>query len=218
MFIGHFAIALGAKKAAPQTSLGTLFMASQFIDLLWPFLLLLGIEHVKVEPGITVVAPFNFIDYPYSHSLLTVLIYGVVFAGAYMALKRYRRGAITLFFVLVSHWVLDFISHRPDLPLYPGSSMLAGMGLWNSLAGTLIVEGGLYIIGILLYVRATKSRDAIGIYSFWSLIVLLAVILVANIFGPQPPSDQEKIALVGLSGWVFIAWGYWIDRHRAVDQ
>lgn len=218
MFIGHFAIALGAKKAAPRTSLGTLFIASQFVDLLWPVLLLLGIEHVRVEPGNTVVTPFNFIDYPYSHSLLSVFVYGAALAALYWAFKRYLRGAIVLLFVLVSHWVLDFISHRPDLPLYPGSSTMEGLGLWNSLPGTLLVEGGLYIIGIVLYVRATKSVDRIGIYSFWSLIILLAIILIVNIFGPPPPPDQGAIALVGLSGWLFMAWGYWIDRHRRVAQ
>jgi len=216
MFIGHFAIAMGAKKAAPQTSLGTLFIASQFIDLLWPILLLLGIEHVQVETGNTVVTPLNFFDYPYSHSLLSVIVYGVLLSALYWALKRYPRGAITVFFVLVSHWVLDFISHRPDLPLYPGSSTLEGLGLWNSLIGTLIIEGGLFIIGIILYVRATKSTDKIGIYSFWALIVFLTIIYILNVFGPPPPDDQNTIGVVGLSMWLLVAWAYWIDRHRII--
>lgn len=218
MFLGHFAIALGVKKAAPQTSLGTLLIASQFIDLLWPVFLLIGIEHVQVEPGNTVVTPLNFIDYPYSHSLLSVFVYGLLLSMTYLALKPYPRGAITLFFVLVSHWVLDFISHRPDLPLYPGSSMVEGLGLWNSLPATLIFEGGLFIIGIVLYVRTTKSTNKIGIYSFCLLMVFLSIIYVVNIFGPPPPNAQSTIGVVGLSTWLLIAWAYWIDKHRNVVQ
>jgi hypothetical protein len=216
MFLGHFAMAFGAKKVAPKTSLGTLFIASQFIDLLWPVLLLLGIEHVRVEPGNTVVTPLNFIAYPYSHSLLSVFVYGVLLAAMYWAFARYRRGAITLFFVLVSHWLLDLISHRPDLPLYPGSSTLEGLGLWNSLPGTLIVEGGLFIVGIILYVRATKSTDRIGIYALWLLILFLTIMYAVNIFGPPPPGDRITIGVVGLSSWLLMAWAYWIDRHRRV--
>ena len=131
MFIGHFGVGLGAKKAAPGISLGTLFLASQFLDLLWPTLLLFGWEHVKIQPGITDLVPLNFTDYPYSHSLLFAILWGIVIGGIYLLVKKNFRGAIILALCVLSHWVLDLPVHRPDLPLFPGSAMFVGFGLWN---------------------------------------------------------------------------------------
>lgn len=218
MFIGHFAIAFASKEVAPKTSLGTLFMASQFIDLLWPIFLLLGIEHVKVDPGNTIVTPFDFVYYPYSHSLLTVIAIGALLSLVYWAVTRYRQGALVIGLACLSHWLLDAISHRPDLPLFPGGDILIGLGLWNSLAGTLILEGLLFIAGIILYVRLTKAKDRVGRFALWSLIAFLTITYIASIFGPPPPDDQQKIALVGLSTWLLVLWAYWIDKHRQVSH
>ena len=129
MFIGHYAVALGAKKAAPRVSLGTLLLASQFIDLLWPIFLLLGLEHVRIAPGNTVFTPLDFYDYPISHSLLAVLGWSVGFGLVYYAVRRSGRNALILGAIVLSHWVLDFISHRPDLPLIPGMETRVGLGL-----------------------------------------------------------------------------------------
>ena len=132
MFIGHYAVALGAKKISPTVSLGTLFPASQFIDLLWPIFLLLGLEHVRIDPGNTVFTPLDFYDYPISHSLLAVLGWSLGFGLLYYAVQRSGRNALILGALVLSHWVLDFISHRPDLPLIPGMETRVGLGLWNS--------------------------------------------------------------------------------------
>ena len=120
MFIGHFAVALGAKKAAPKVSLGTLIMAAQFVDLLWPIFLLLGIEHVRINPGDTAYTPLDFYDYPVSHSLLTGIGWAIVFGAVYYAIRRSARNAWILAACVLSHWLLDLIVHRPDLPLVPG--------------------------------------------------------------------------------------------------
>ena len=135
MFIGHFGVALAAKRVAPKTSLGTLILAAQFLDFLWAFFLLRGIEHVRIAPGFTRVSPLDFTDYPISHSLLMATVWALLFGGTYYALRRNARSALVLGAALLSHWVLDFIVHRPDLQLYPGSKVHVGLGLWNSVGG-----------------------------------------------------------------------------------
>jgi hypothetical protein len=147
MFIGHYAVALGAKRVSPKVSLGTLLLASQFIDLLWPIFLLLGLEHVRIDPGNTVFTPLDFYDYPISHSLLAVLGWAAGFGVVYYAVRRSGRNALILGALVLSHWVLDFISHRPDLPLIPGMETRVGLGLWNSFAASVMVETALFAVG-----------------------------------------------------------------------
>ena len=215
MFIGHHAVALAAKKVAPNTSLGTLVAAVQFLDLLWPPLLLLGIEHARIEPGITAVSPLDLYDYPISHSLLGALIWSVLFGGLYFVFKKQMRSAAIVALAVFSHWILDFITHRPDMPLTFSNRTLVGLGLWNSWVGTLIVEGGLFVAATVVYTRATKPRDRVGTYAWWSYIAFLLVMYVASLVGPPPP-DTSVLAVGGNAGWLFVLWAWWIDRHRSV--
>ena len=215
MFIGHFGVGFGSKAAAPKTSLGTLFLASQFVDLLWPTLLLVGAERVRIVPGITKVTPLDFEYYPISHSLLAVFGWAVLFALVYQAIKRYPRGAVVLGLVVVSHWLLDLIVHRPDLPLVPGSSVKVGFDLWASLPGTLVVEMAIFVVGVALYLRKTVARGAVGTWALWVLIIFLVAVYLSNLFGPPPP-NVEALAWVGQSQWLLVLWGYWVDRHRTV--
>src|SRR5438876_5930947 len=141
MFIGHFALAFAAKRAQPRLSLGTCMAAAQFSDILWPFLLLAGVEHVAIEPGNTAFTPLRFDCYPFSHSLATVIGWGLLFGAIHWAGKRRPRAAVLLAALVVSHWILDFATHRPDMPLRPGGTEKFGRGLWNSVGGTLVVEG-----------------------------------------------------------------------------
>jgi hypothetical protein len=215
VFIGHFGVALAAKRVAPRTSLGTLVMAAEFVDLLWPVFLLLGLERVLIAPGATAVTPLDFIFYPFSHSLLADFGWACLFAGIYQLVKRDSRGAVCLWFVLISHWFLDALSHRPDLPLYPGSLTYIGLGLWNSRAWTLFVECAIFAFGARIYARTTRPRDRIGAFAFRSYIALLMVFYLLNIFGPPPPSEKA-VAIAALGLWLFVIWAYWLDRHRRV--
>ena len=214
MFIGHYAVALAAKKAAPHASLGTLFIAAQLLDLLWPVFLLLGLEHVRIDPGNTAVTPLDFYDYPITHSLAGAVAWSVAFAVLYFfAARRYRKGTWIAGLCVLSHWVLDYITHRPDLPIGFTGDGRVGAGLWNSLAWTLIVEAGLFAVGIAVYLTATKSRDRIGLLGYWALVAFLFGIYLGNLFG-SPPASAGLIAVAGNATWLFVLWAYWVDRHR----
>lgn len=212
MFIGHFGVALAGKRAAPGTSLGTLILAAQFLDLLWPLFLLLGIEHVEFSPGITRVSPMNFTDYPISHSLLMAVVWSVLLGGIY-GMRRDWRAAWVVGVLVVSHWVLDFIVHRPDLPLWPGGQSRVGLGLWNSWPGALSAEALVFGVGLWSYVSATRAKDRTGSYGFWLLMAFLVVGYVASLFAGTPPSTKA-LAWGGLAMWLIVPWAWWADGHR----
>lgn len=214
MFIGHYALAFAAKRAAPEVSLGTLFAATQLPDLIWLPLVLAGIERVRIDPGNTAFTPLDFAHYPWSHSLLTVLLWGLAAGLLYLGLRRDRRGAVVVGLLAVSHWGLDFLTHRPDLPLWPGRPKM-GLGLWASVPGTIAVEGGLFALGVWLYLGATAARDRTGKNALWALTGFLAAVYAGNILGPPPPSPNA-VAVAGVGLWLLVAWGYWVDRHRTV--
>ncbi len=213
VFIGHYAVAFAGKRVAPSVSLGTLVLAAQFPDVIYPLFLLLGIEHVRISPGITAVSPLEFLDYPWSHSLLAVLVWAVLFGAVYYAVRQSKRGALTTGVLLALHWVLDFLSHRPDLQLAPGISRRVGLGLWNSVTATAAVETPLFIGALLLYVRSTKALDRWGLVSLWSLAAVLLAIHAASLRGTPPPNLTVYIAS-SFAQWLFVAWAYWADHHR----
>jgi hypothetical protein len=213
MFLGHYAAALLAKRAVPAAPLGAFVAAALLPDLVWPIFLLLGWERVEIAPGATAFTPLAFVHYPWSHSLVAVV--GWAFAAGAAARLRRRPLAVAgaLAVLVVSHWVLDFITHRPDMPLYPGGAKY-GLSLWNSAAATIAVETVLYAAGIAIYLSATTARDAIGRWAFAALAALLGIIYVANIFGGPPPS-VTAITIAGLAGTcILTAWAWWADRHR----
>lgn len=215
MFIGHFGIGFGAKKAAPGISLGLLFMAVQFLDLLWPTLLLLDAEHVSIVPGITKSTPLDFTDYPISHSLLTVIGWGLLFGFLYWLIKKNTKYAIILALCVVSHWFLDYIVHRPDLPLYPGDSPRVGLAVWNFPILSLLIEGAIFLTGVIMYVKKTSATNGIGRIGLWILVGLLGLIHVGNIFGPPPP-NVATIMWAGQLQWIFVLLAFWIDHNRRV--
>lgn len=213
MFLGHFGAGFAAKAAAPAVSLGTLFLAAQFIDLLWPTLLLLGLEQVRIAPGITRVTPLEFVDYPISHSLLAVLGWAVLIGVVHRVARGSTRAALVVAALVLSHWLLDLVVHRPDLPLVPGGEARVGLGLWSSLGGTLAVELSIFAAGLCLYLRRTEAADRAGRWALWGLVAFLLAAHLANLFGAPPPS-VAAIAWVGHAQWLLVAWAYWVDRHR----
>ena len=214
MFLGHYGLAFAAKRVAPRTSLGALTFAAEFLDELWPILLLLGVEQVKIVPGYMATSPLVFTSYPYSHSLLMAIVYGGVIGGVYFMLRRYGRGAWVLGLLVVSHWFLDLPMHAQDLPLWPGaSSPKFGWGWWKSFAITYLLELGIYVVGIALYVRATRARDRIGTWGLWLYVLVLAASFFGASFGPPPPSARA-LAWSTMAIWLFVPWAWWIDKHR----
>jgi len=214
VFIGHYGLGLASKRIAPSVSLGALFLACQFADLLWPTLVLAGVESFKIRPGITAVTPLDFEHYPYSHSLLALIVWGVLLGLIYRTVARSSwRAALVLFALVVSHWVLDVVVHRPDMPLAPGLSSRLGLGLWNSVPGTLAVEFLLYVIGAVAYLKSTVARDRVGSIGLWMLLLFLSIVELANVLGPPPPSVLA-VTWSAQAMWLLVAWGYWVDRHR----
>lgn len=216
MFIGHFAVGFASKRFAPRSSLCALMAAPILLDLLWPIFLLAGLERVRIAPGITAFTPFDLEYMPYSHSLLMAVVWALLFAGGYWVLTRYRTGALVIAIGVVSHWGLDWITHRPDLPLYPGGHTKFGLGLWNSIFGTLAVEVPMFIAGVWLYVTTTRPKGVLGVLLLWGLIALAVLIYANGLLGP-PPTSERALAWVALTAWIVPLWAWWIDRQHELN-
>lgn len=213
MFIGHFGVAFGLKRMAPRAPLAALVAAAVWADMLWTVFLLLGWEHVRMEAGATRWVPLDLYDYPLSHSLLMLSVWAVVLALAYRAWRSDTVGALAVGIAVLSHWVLDWLTHRPDMPLYPGGPRF-GLGLWNSIAGTLAVELPMFLGGAWLYATATRASDRIGRWGFWTYVAAPLTLYFLDHFNTSPVTAQD-LAWSGLIGTaVLVAWAWWFDRHR----
>lgn len=213
MFIGHFAVAFALKPLVPRVSLGTLFISVELADLIWPPLVLAGIERVEIVPGITQVNALNLVSIAYSHSLAMLALWGLMLGAGYFWKSRDPRGALLLFAGVLSHWVLDVIAHRPDMPLVPGSGPLLGLSLWNSRSGTLLVEGGLFALGVATYLRSSRAKDRSGVYLLIALLALLVITYLGSLWAPPPPS-VTALAWSAQSVWLLIGLAYGTGRHR----
>lgn len=215
MFIGHAAVAFASKKAAPRASLGYLMAAPFLLDLIWPIFLLTGVESAHIEPGNTAFTPLAFDHYPWSHSLLMAVVWGVLFAALYRMRARDTRGAVVVAAAVVSHWILDWVTHRPDLPLIPGSEAKFGLGLWNWPALTMAVEILIFGLSVWIYARLTRAVDKVGRWGLVALVVFFVAIYAANAVSPPPPS-MKPVAWSALLLWLLPVWAGWVDRHRSV--
>lgn len=214
MFIGHFALGLAAKPQVPNVSLAMLFTAAQLADVVWPVLVAAGVEQVRINPGNTAFTPLDFVSYPYSHSLLALVIWGLALAWGYRLLAgNGRRAFLVISSLVVSHWLLDVLTHRPDMPLYPHSGKF-GLGLWNFPALTIAIEVAMFGAGTWIYLRATRPRDGRGRWGFFTLLAFLTLIYVASAFGPPPPSVPALYWSALIAFVVLLTWAWWADHHR----
>jgi hypothetical protein len=214
VFLGHFAIAFAAKRAAPRASLAATFAAAQLADILWPVFLLLGWEHVTIQRNADPFLNLTFTSYPWSHSLVMDAVWGLAFGLIAYALLRDAKAAVVLGLLVLSHWVLDVAVHVPDMPLTPGGGAKIGLGLWRWPVATVMVEAIMFIAGVGIYARGTSARDAIGRWGLWSLVAFLAVIYAASLISGPPPS-VTAVAWAGFAFWILVLWAWWADQHRA---
>ncbi len=213
MFIGHFAVGFAAKRAAPRTSLTVLLSAAIFLDIVWPVLVAIGVEKVAIAPGITAFTPLDFLSYPISHSLVMALVWSALFALIYRWRTRYDMGALWVGVLVFSHWVLDWISHRPDMPIAPGLATKVGLGLWNSIPATMAVEIAMFVIGLGLYLSATRARNWMGHVSLWLLVALLALGYSSRAVPPSVSAiTTMSLTMIAVSLAIFV----WIDRTRTL--
>jgi hypothetical protein len=214
MHVGHFAAGFIGKRIEPQLSVGTLVLAALLADFLWCVFMLAGIEQVTFSTGLGAANYFQPINIALSHSLLMLAVWGALFAGGHFLWRRNLRAAILLFLLVVSHWVLDVIAHKSDMPLAPGMNQQFGFGLWTNLPLTLVVEGGLWVTAIILYIRSTRARNRPAFFVFWPVVLFVTLSWYNNIAGPPPPNARAAplFSLVYFS--LVVAWSYWINRLR----
>ena len=213
MFIGHFAVGFAAKKYAPKLSLGWLFMAVQFLDLLWPTLLLLNVEEVAINHNASQLTPLTFTHYPISHSLIMALLWAFLFGLIYWLSSKNFKYTVILFICVISHWFLDLVVHYPDLPLYPGNPPFVGFKLWSLPLIENILEALMFIVGVFVYLHVTAAKNKTGEVLVWILIVFLVASFFANIFGPAP-TDVKTLAWAAEFMWIFVALAFLTDHNR----
>jgi hypothetical protein len=213
MFIGHFAMGFAAKRVAPRASLPILLAAPQVLDILWPIFNLCGSERAHIQPGATAASPLVLEYMPYSHGLVATLGWSVLVGVAYAVIRRDVRTAIVLGLLVSSHWVLDWMSHSPDMPILYGDGPRYGLGMWNSIPLTVGVESAMLLTGVLIYARTTRARDRIGSVALWVLVALLAAMYLGAIFGSPPPAGNT-VFIAAIAAWSLLLLAWWIDRHR----
>lgn len=210
MFVGHLAIALAGRKASPRTSLVWFVVAANLVDLIWPIFLLVGLERVRIDPGNTAFTPLAFESYPWTHSLLMGVLWGAALAGVARCFGVSARAAALIGAVVASHWVLDFVTHRPDLPLWPWPSGSYGLGLWNFVTATFAIEGLMWLAAIVTFLSARRLRGVQGVVAFWSFVLVSTLLWASGPFSPPPP-DARSLAWFALTGWIVVPWSWWIE-------
>jgi len=214
MHVGHFATGLIGKRVDPRLSLGTMILASMLADVLWCVFMLAGVEEVQITNGRGAGNYFHPINIALSHSLAMLFVWGAVFAGVHFWLRRSKRSALLLFLLVLLHWPLDVIAHKSDMPLAPGLAQQFGFGLWTNVIATIIVEGGLWLLSLVIYLRVTRSRSKLALFVLWPVVLLVTLLWLNNIAGPPPP-DIRIAPLASLIYFLLVvAWGYWLNRLR----
>lgn len=211
MFVGHYSASFAGKAIEKRIPLWLLFIAVQFVDVLWAIFVLLGIEKVRIVPGITASSPLDLYYMPYTHSLVGAIGWSVLAFLVCQLIPRLRGGRTGMIVALAvfSHWILDLIVHRPDLALYDSVHKM-GFGLWNYRWPAFILEIALLIGGAAWYLKsATRKGRVIG------FVVVLVIVQWVGTFSFPPPSSDHAEAVTALVFYiVFAAVAWWVDRKR----
>ena len=215
MFVGHYGPSFAIRALRPEIPLWLLFLAAQLVDVAWTLLVLGGIEKLRIAPGITAASPLDLYYMPYTHSLVAALLWALGAAILCRFAFRWRgwQAALWVGAAVLSHWVIDWLVHRPDLPLY-GDSVKVGLGLWNHIGLSLGLEVLVVVSGVWLYLKQTRGFTSVGRYGPVVFVVLMLAIQVTSIVGPPP--SPAAVAASGLGAYlVFAAIAAWIDRQRS---
>jgi membrane-bound metal-dependent hydrolase YbcI (DUF457 family) len=212
MFVGHYGVSFAAKRIAPMIPLWALFIAVQLLDVLWAPFILLGIEKARIVPGITAYNPLDLYFMPYTHSLLAAVLWSGGALLVYRLLARQgssRHAGFVVALAVISHWLLDLLVHRPDLPLYDNRAKV-GLGLWNLPPIAFALEAALLFGGMWLYFgRASVPRLRMVVFG------LVMLVIQAYVFFGPPPASDDAAALTALASYaVFAAIAGRLERGR----
>ena len=215
MFAGHYGPSLAIRAVRPQVPLWLLFIAAQLVDIAWATLVLAGVEKVRIVPGYTAASPLDLYYMPYTHSLVAAVFWSLGLAIACKGLFRRWEwaAAIAIGAVVFSHWLLDLMVHRPDLPLYDNAAKV-GLGLWNFLVLSFVVEALVLGAGLMLYLRRTRPVTAVGRHGPAVFAAAMLAIQGGMLFVPPPPSSTALATSALASYLLFAAIAGWIDGQR----
>jgi hypothetical protein len=223
LFLGHYGVALALKRAEPKVSLGTLFLAVQLADLLWGIFLLLGWEHARIVPGYTAVTPFEFLDYPISHSLVAAVAWGVAAAAFYYSwptrdITRHWQASALVGLAVFSHYPLDMLVHVQDLPLVGNDSPKLGLGIWNHPVATMLLELCVLGMGLAVYAAFRSQRHPLRLGRLTVLLLVLLGTYLGSQFGPLP-SSMTVVAVSDIVFLLAVAWlAAWADRRATPEE
>jgi hypothetical protein len=217
MFVGHYATSLALKKYEKRASLGVLFLAVQFVDILFFPFVLLGIERVNIIENYTQATHFELEYMPFTHSLAGSLLWAIAaYALFRWVIVKNKAVALVIAVAVFSHWVLDLLVHTPDLPLWSDASPKLGLGLWNNAIATYALEAVLLVSALWLYLKSTSSMTKTGKYGMGVFVVFLLLVNVANVFGPLTEGSKLVMAISALAAYfLFAGVAFWLDAKRS---
>ena len=215
MFVGHYGPSFAAKGMRKSIPLWVLFIAVQLLDVFWSIFVLLGIEKVRITSGITATNPLDLYYMPYTHSLIAAMLWAIGATIVYYLCRRTDGWAPATFVgaAVFSHWVLDVLVHRPDMPLYDDSSKI-GFGLWNYPVFAFILELAVLFSGMYLYLKKTQSASPVGRYGMVLFGFIMLVVQFIVFFGPPPSSDKAAAITALFFYLVFAGVAYWLEGKR----
>lgn len=218
MFVGHYAAAFALKGKQRDASLGWLFIATQFVDILFFPFVVWGLERLEFVPGFTETNDFKM-EFPFTHSLVGSIIWAVVFGGVYYLVVKGRKAnakkiALVLGLGVLSHWIADLFVHTPDLPILHGEPKL-GFGLWHNKAATFGLETLVLILGLWYYLKRTTAKSGFGKYAAISFGLLLLLVNYLNYYVLPPNHDITGLTISALGIYFLLAGlAFWVDGKR----